>query len=59
MNKAVVSENIKESLKRGAELQEKVISVIVHYKCSLLLECVSCGGHSSDVIFFMHSRSLL
>lgn len=52
MNKAIVSETIKESLRREVDLQEKVTGVIIHYKCSLLLECVSCGGHLSDVILF-------
>lgn len=54
MNKTNMSENTKDSLRRGADLQEKVSSTIktIHYKYSLLLECVSRGGHLSDVIFF-------
>lgn len=49
-----MSENTKGSLRRGADLQEKVNRIIktVHYQYSLLLECVSRAGHLSDVIYF-------
>lgn len=61
MNKRTVSENTKDSLRRGADLQEKVNSIIktIHYKYSLLLECVSRGGHLGDMIFFICSTILL
>lgn len=61
MNKTTMSENTKDSLRREADLQEKVKSIIktVHDKYSLLLECVSRGDHLSDVVFFICSRALL
>lgn len=47
--------NTKDSVRRGADLQEKVKSIIkkVHYKYNLVLKgvCV-CMSHLSDVIFF-------
>lgn len=56
-----MSENTKDSLRREADLQEKVNSIIktINFKYSLLLECVSRGGHLSDVFFFICSRALL
>lgn len=51
-----MSGNTKDSLRRGADLQEKVNSIIekVHFKYNLVLEGV-CGSHLSDVIFFLHA----
>lgn len=53
MNSTTIPGNTKDSVKRGAVLQEKVNSIIkkLHYKYNLVLEGV-CGSHLSDVIFF-------
>lgn len=60
MNSTAMPGNTKDSVKRGAVLQEKVNSIIkkLHYKYNLVLEGV-CGSHLSDVIFFsINSRTL-